>query len=317
MKQASYDVIIIGGGPAGASAALYTARAGLKTLIIDKGLTAGALGMAGKIANYPGVAGSISGAELLETMRGQASTFGAEMITDKVIGADLAGEVKSVFGNQGSYNAQVVIIATGSMGRGTKVKGEDELLGKGVSYCATCDGAFFREQEVLVAGSSDEAIEEALFLTRFASRVHFVCPTAELKAPPALVQALTAHPKVSLYLEAHIREISGTESVESVRFEQKGKDEQSVPVKGTFLYLQGGRPVTDFLEGQLELSPTGCLVVDREHKTSLAGVYAIGDVLCNHIKQVVIAAGEGALAGMAVEKALRGRQKIMVDWAKE
>ena len=317
MNQAGYDVIIIGGGPAGASAALYTARAGIKTLILDKGLTAGALGMAGKIANYPGVPGTISGAELLEVMRGQARAFDAEIVNDKVVGVDLAAELKTVFGNLGTYTGRVVIIATGSMGRGMKIKGEAELLGKGVSYCATCDGAFYKDEEVLVAGSSDEAIEEGLFLTRFASRVHFLCPGAELKAPKVLVEELTANSKVTLYKEASLREIMGEDGVESARFEQKGKGEQVVAVKGAFLYLQGGRPITDFLEGQLEISQTGCLVVDREHRTAVAGVYAVGDVLCNHIKQVVIAAGEGALAGMAVEKALRGRKQIVMDWAKK
>jgi thioredoxin reductase (NADPH) len=193
-----YDVVIIGGGPAGATAAIYTSRAGLSTLVIDKGLTAGALGITGKIANYPGVLEEISGAELLERMRNQARSFGAEFISDKVIGTDLLPEVKTVFGNAGNYISHSVIIATGSMGRGTHIKGEEELLGHGVSYCATCDAAFFRNQEVVVAGSSDEAIEEALFLTRFVSRVHFFCPTPELKAPQHLIDELSENPKVTL-----------------------------------------------------------------------------------------------------------------------
>ncbi len=193
----TYDVVIIGGGPAGATAAIYASRAGLSTLVIDKGLTAGALGITNKIANYPGILGEISGAELLDIMRQQAQSFGATFVSDKVIGVDLLPEEKSVFANGGTYTGRAVIIATGSMGRGKRVKGEDELLGKGVSYCATCDGAFFREQEVAVVGNSDEAIEEALFLTRFVDRVHFLSPTPELKAPVKMVEELQDNPKVT------------------------------------------------------------------------------------------------------------------------
>ena len=209
-NEMCYDVLIIGGGPAGASAAIYTSRAGLKTLVIDKGLTAGALGMTAKIANYPGLPGEVSGADLLQQMRDQAKSFGAEFVSDKVIGVDLTSEIKSVYANGGTYMGRAVIIATGSMGRGTRVKGEDELLGQGVSYCATCDAAFFRGQDVMVAGSSDEAVEEALYLTRFVNRVHFLCPTPALKAPQHLVDELTANPKVTLYKGASLQEISGS-----------------------------------------------------------------------------------------------------------
>ncbi|BBB47984.1 NAD(P)/FAD-dependent oxidoreductase [Pelolinea submarina] len=311
-----YDVVIIGGGPAGATAALYTARAGLKTLVLDKGLTAGALGITGKIANYPGLTEPISGAELLERMRSQAKSFGAQFVTDKVIGVVLNEEEKMVFGNQGTYYSQAVIVATGSLGRGTRIKGEEELLGKGVSYCATCDAAFFKDQDVMVAGSSDEAIDEALYLTRFASRVHFLCPREDLKAPQELIDELLANPKVDLHCNTTLLEIIGTEQVEAVRFQPKGQTEETLPIKGAFVYLQGGRPITDFLQDQLELNEGGCVVVDKEFQTAIPGVYAVGDVLCNHVKQVVIAAGEGAVAGMALEKALRGRRKIVVDWAK-
>jgi thioredoxin reductase (NADPH) len=311
-----YDVVIIGGGPAGATAALYTARAGMKTLVLDKGLTAGALGITGKIANYPGLTEPISGAELLERMRSQAKSFGAQFVTDKVIGVVLNEEEKMVFGNQGTYNSQAVIVATGSLGRGTRIKGEEELLGKGVSYCATCDAAFFKDQDVMVAGSSDEAIDEALYLTRFASRVYFLCPREDLKAPQELIDELLANPKVELYRNTTLLEIIGTEQVDAVRFQQKGQTEETLPIKGAFVYLQGGRPITDFLQDQLELNEGGCVVVDKEFQTAIPGVYAVGDVLCNHVKQVVIAAGEGAVAGMALEKALRGRRKIVVDWAK-
>ncbi|MGB8251916.1 MAG: FAD-dependent oxidoreductase [Anaerolineaceae bacterium] len=310
------DVIIIGGGPAGSSAAIYTSRAGLKTMVIDKGLTAGALGITGRIANYPGLNEAISGAELVERIRSQARSFGAEFVTDKVIGVDLHSETKTVIGNGGSTMARAVIIATGSMGRGKRVKGEDALLGRGVSYCATCDAAFFKNQQVAVAGNSDEAIEEGLFLTKFVERVHFLSPTPELKAPRHLIDELTDNPKISLYPGASLREVVGEERVEAVRFAQRGQPEQSLPVSGVFVYLQGGLPVTDFLQGQLETSESGCLVVDQEYRTALPGVFAVGDLLCHHIKQAVVAAAEGAVAGIAVEKTLRGRAQMVTDWAK-
>ncbi len=315
-SDSAYDVVIIGGGPAGSTAAMYAARAGLKTLVLDKGLTTGALGITGKIANYPGVPGEISGPELLERMREQARSFGAEYVNDRVIGVDLLGEPKSVFCNNGAYSARAVIIATGSMGRGSRVKGEDELLGHGVSYCATCDGAFFKGQDVLVAGNTDEAIEEALFLTQFASRVHFLSPTPELKAPHEMVEELLENPKVQFYPGASLREIIGQGRVESVRFALRGQGEQTLPVRGAFIYLQGGKPITDFLQEQLEMSETGCLMVNHEFQTAIPGVYAVGDVLCNHVKQAVIAAAEGATAAIAVEKVLRGRKQMVADWSK-
>lgn len=311
-----YDVVIIGGGPGGATAALYAARADLKTLVIDKGLTAGALGLTAKIANYPGVAGEISGAELLKIMRQQAETFGAKFMQDKVQAVDLMSEPKTIYANGGTYTARSVIVATGSMGRGQRVKGEDELLGRGVSYCATCDAAFFRNQVVTVAGNSDEAIEEALFLTKFVRQVHFLAPTPDLKADAHLIEEITSHPKVAVHLGTALREVIGAERVEAVRVAQRGQPEEIIPVTGAFIYLQGGKPVTDFLSGQLPTSDTGCLVVDKEYQTALPGVYAIGDVLCNHVKQAVIAAAEGAIVAMAIEKQLHHRKQLAVDWAK-
>jgi thioredoxin reductase (NADPH) len=314
-ETTTYDIVIIGGGPAGATAALYTARSGLKTVVIDKGLTSGALGITGKIANYPGVT-DISGAELLTRMREQAVSFGAEFISDRVIGVDLQPELKSVFGNSGVYSGKALIIATGSMGRGARISGESEYLGKGVSYCATCDGAFFKGQAVLVAGNSDEAVEEALFLTNFASKVHFLSPTEAINAPPDMVGELLQKENVLFYPEVKLKEITGNGKVDGAVFIRKNQEETTVEIEGAFIYLQGGKPITDFLQGQLEASESGCLIVDREYQTAVPNVYAVGDVLCNHVKQVIIAAGEGAVAAMSVEKALRGRKKAIVDWAK-
>jgi len=310
-----YDVVIIGGGAAGATAAIYTARADLKTLVLDKGLRTGALGMTGKIANYPGVPGEVSGAELLKRIRGQAENFGAHFVQDKVLTTNLRGEVKEVQGSKGVYYGRTVIIATGSMGRTHTVPGEERLLGRGVSYCATCDGAFFRDQEVAVAGNNDEAVEEALFLTRFARRVHLLVQTPELKASPDLAAEVSQHPKMEIHLATRLREVLGEQQVESVRVVARGGQEQVVPVAGVFIYLQGGKPITDFLDGQLPTTETGCLMVDEAMQTSISGVFAVGDVLCNHLKQVVVAAAEGAMAAIALQRYLSGRDKLRPDWS--
>jgi len=313
--ELDYDVVIIGGGPAGVTAAIYTARADLRTLVIDKGLTAGALGITGKIANYPGIVEEISGAELLSRMRQQAASFGARFVQDKVQGVDLTSELRQIYANNATYTARAVLIATGSMGRGQRVPGEDTLLGKGVSYCATCDAAFFRNQDVAVIGSSDEAIEEALFLTRFARQVQLVSPTPELKAPPELIAELEQSP-ITVHLGAALRSIEGENRVSGIKIAPRGQPEQILPVTGAFIYLQGGKPITDFLQGALPVSEAGCLRVDAEYQTGLPGVYAVGDVLCNHVKQAVVAAAEGAVAGMAIEKFLRDRKQLVVDWSK-
>jgi thioredoxin reductase (NADPH) len=316
MGEDIYDVIIIGGGPAGATAALYAARADLTTLVLDKGLTAGALGMASKIANYPGVPGKVSGAELVKRIRGQAENFSAHFVQDRVRTTNLRGEVKEVWGSKGVvYHGRAVVIATGSMGRTHTVPGEERLLGRGVSYCATCDGAFFRDQEVAVAGNNDEAVEEALFLTQFAHQVHLLVQTPQLKASPDLAAEVNQHLRVKIHLATHVREVLGEQQVEGVRVALPGGEEQMMPVTGVFIYLQGGKPITDFLDGQLPTTETGCLMVDETMQTSISGVFAVGDVLCNHLKQIVIAAAEGAIAGIALQRYLSGRDKLRPDWS--
>lgn len=310
----TYDVIIIGGGPAGASAAIYTARAELKTLVIDKGLTAGALGVTEKISNYPGVPGPVSGADLVAIMRRQAESFGAEFLIDKVVGVDLTADPKMVLAGTTSFETRAIILATGSMGRTNTTPGETEFLGRGVSYCATCDGAFFRNQPVAVIGHNDEALEEALFLTKFADQVHLLAPTPGLKASEMLVAEVTAHPKVTVQLGTRLKEIFGNGKVEGVHLQPRGGEVQTLPVTGVFVYLQGNKPITDYLLGQLETTPDGCLVVDREMQTNLPGVYAVGDLLCTHIKQAAIAAADGVIAAIAVDKYVHEREKLQLDW---
>lgn len=309
-----YDVIIIGGGPAGASAAIYTARADLRTLVIDKGMTAGALGITAKISNYPGVPGPVTGLELVETMRQQAESFGAEFLTDKVVGLDIKSEPKMVMAGTNSFQTKAIILATGSMGRTNSVPGEGELLGRGVSYCATCDGAFFRDRPVAVIGNNDEALEEALFLTKFASEVHLIVPTPAFKAQESLTAEITNHPKVMVRLGTRLKGIEGNGRVESVRIHPRGGEVELLPVDGAFVYLQGGQPITDYLMGQLETSAEGCLRVDAEMHTAVPGIFAVGDLLCSHIKQAVIAAADGVIAAVAVDKYIHNRQQVKIDW---
>jgi thioredoxin reductase (NADPH) len=310
----TYDVLIVGGGPAGTSAAIYTVRAGLSTLIVDKGTNNGALAMSTKIANYPGIPETITGAELLRRIHDQALGFGAQLVQDRVLSAELTVDPKVLWTTQGLYRGRAVVIATGSMGRTQTVPGEERLLGRGVSYCATCDGAFCRGEEVAVTGHSTEALEEALLLTRWANRVHLLPPTPDFRAPQPLVTEVLEHPKIEVHPPSRVLEIVGDKAVTGLRMAPRGDGERTLTVTGVFIYTQGNRPITDFVKGQLEINSLGCIAVDESRQTSVPGVFAVGDVLCTHLRQAVIAAADGAIAGMAVERYLSGRAKLRPDW---
>ncbi len=314
-KSNVYDVVIIGGGPAGASAAIYAARADLRTLVIDKGLTAGALGITDKIANYPGVVGPVSGAALVETMRQQATTFGAEFLADKVIGVDFTADPRLIIAGTNTYFARAVVLATGSMGRTSTIPGEAELLGHGVSYCATCDGAFFRNKVVAVVGNNDEALEEALFLTRYAQKVVLVVPTPALTASESLLQEVSTQPGIEIRLSTRVIEIIGESGhVAGLHLRDRAGGDSFLMVSGVFVYLQGGKPIVDYLGSPFEIGANGCLLVDAEMQTSMAGVFAAGDLLCSHVKQAVIAAADGVKAAIAANKYLQGSKVLQADW---
>jgi thioredoxin reductase (NADPH) len=312
--QDVYDVLILGAGPAGSTAAIYTARAGLKTLIIHRGPGTSSGSLAERIANYPGVPGEIAGDELVQRMNEQAASFGTQFVQDTIVMAELHGAVKSVSGNQGYYRGRTLIVATGAMGRGTPVPGEEQLVGRGVSYCATCDGAFFRDQQVAVAGNHSEAVEEALFLTRFASRVHLLSQTPELRVPDHVADEVRTHERITLHPATRLLEVVGDDDgVNGARI-REDSTELVLPVSGVFIYLQGRLPITSFLGDQLPRSEGGCLEVDNMMQTQIPGVFAVGDVLCNHLKQVVVAAGDGAIAARGIERFLSGRENIRPDW---
>lgn len=311
MEEDLIEVVIVGGGPAGATAALYSARAGLRTLVLDKGIEAGAAGRAQRIENFPGIPGPISGAELVRRIRAQAQSFGAEFREEKVLRAEVLSDPKEIWTASGVYKAKAVIVATGAMGRNRFLPGEEGLIGRGVSYCAACDAPFFRDQVVAVAGNTGEAVEEALSLARFASRVLFLSPTPRILAPKELCEALSRHPKVEVRFGVRLLEILGDRRVEAVRISSRN-GEEVIPVNGVFPLLQGAAPVVDFLGGQVPLGEGGCLIVDEAMRTPVSGVFAAGDVRCKHFRQAVIAAAEGAQAALSAELYVRGRARA--DW---
>ncbi len=314
MADTVYDVIVVGGGPAGLSAAQYAARSNLKTIVVDKSPTAGALAFTSRIENYPGLPEPVSGKELLDVFRKQAVTFGAEYVEKLVVGARLDDEVKEIYTMDETYRGRAVIIATGSMGRKPTIKGEAEFLGRGVSYCAVCDAAFYRGKTVCVIGDSEEAVKEATLLTRFADTVYLISPSKKLKVDdhhPALevrnLKVLTGHSVIS---------IEGNEVVEKVRMLSGEQEESELALSGVFVYLHGSKAIVDFLAGAVDLSEEECLITNKMMETSIPGVFGAGDVTCAEVRQVVIAASNGCIAALSAEKYLHHRKRRKYDWAK-
>ena len=301
MADNSYDVVIIGGGPGGCSAAIYTARADLSTLVIDKNIMSGALAVATKIVNYPGVPEEISGLELLRRMRMQAEGFGARFAQEQVIGVDLNSDPKSIF-TSNVYQAKAVILATGAHERKNKVPGEAEFLGRGVSYCATCDAAFFRDEDVAVIGFSDHALEEALFLTRYAKSVKLITPTTSFKATEELIERVRSNEKIEMMTKLKLSGVEGNESLTAIRFQRRDGTDESIPVTGAFIYLEGNQPSTQFLNSVIPIGTGGCLFSERDQSTPIPGVYAIGDVTCTQLKQAVVSAAEGVIAAISADR---------------
>lgn len=311
-----YDVLIIGAGPAGTTAAIYTARAGLKTLVLFRAEADGALGVTQHIENYPGVPGPVSGYDLLKIMREQAKRFGAEFVRGKVIATDLSGDPKKLYTIDGrEFRGKTVIIASGAMERANKFKGEEEFLGRGVSYCGVCDAAFFQDQPVAVVGEDDYGVEEAEFIARFASKIYFVVPGSKIKAPPEVLEEFSKLPNVEILLRHRVMEITGDKVVKGVKLKDVGKQEEKLlEVSGVFIFLGGTKPSVDFLMGQVEMTDGDCIVVNEEMMTSVPGVFAAGDVLCSNIKQAVIAAADGCKAALAVDKFINKKARITSQW---
>lgn len=308
-----YDVVIIGGGPAGLTAGQYASRAQLKTVILDKSPTAGALAYSSRIENYPGLTHPVPGKELLDIMRTQAINFGAEYIETQVVGVNFADEIKEVVTMNNVYMAKTVIIATGSMGRKPSIKGEGEFLGRGVSYCAICDASFYRGLKVCVIGNSEEAVKEAKVLTRFAETVYLISPSQKIHGEDKLLSEI---PNLKVMLGYTVTSIEGKELVERIKMVDPNKNEVELELAGVFVYLHGNKPIVDFLFGAIETKEDGCIPVSPMMETSTPGVFAAGDVTCTEIRQVVVAASQGCLAALSAEKYISKRKRYKMDWAK-
>lgn len=313
MGNEIYDVIIIGGGPAGSSAALYTARAELKTLVLDKSIMSGALGITSKIANYPGVKEVLSGADLVKIMREHASSFGAVFVNKEVFGVRLEEGLKKVITQDTEYTSKALIIATGSMGRKERLPGEEGLIGRGVSYCATCDGAFFKGEDVAVVGRNAQALEEALFLTHFANSIYLVIPGNKIVADAALVDEVKENPKINVLLGRNLRKILGDGAVTTIVVSGKPQDEE-IKVRGVFIYLSGNNPETEFISGTIDKNPDGYIIINSDMSSSVPGIFACGDVVYKEIKQAVVAASEGVIAALSCEKFIRKRARAILDY---
>ena len=246
---AAHDVIVIGGGPAGLSCAIYTSRARLSTVVLDRAPGAGALANSTKIANYPGVLGPVAGEQLLDAMRRQALAFGAEYCRTTVAALDLASNPKAIYATDGTYRGRAIVIATGSMGRKEKIEGEEEFTGRGVSYCATCDAAFYEDKVAAVVGDDETAMEESLFLARFARTVHLLCPKSRLSGPESLLEEIERTAGITTHLQTKARRVVGEQTVTGIVVKVGRSPEETMPVDGIFMLLSGTAPITEFLGG--------------------------------------------------------------------
>lgn len=300
-----HEVIIVGSGPAGYTAAIYTARAEMKPLVIAGALDAGgALMTTTDVENFPGFPSGIQGPELMTQMQEQAERFGAEVIYDDAVELELEGEVKQVALADGTvHRARALILTTGSAYRKLGVDGEEELSGKGVSWCATCDGFFFKDQDIIVVGGGDSAVEEATFLTRFGKSVTLVHRRDELRASKIMARRAEADPKLQILWNTEIARINGTESVQSVTLRDTVTgEEREHPTSAVFEAI-GHLPRTDLVRGKLELDDEGYIVCQgRGTYTSVPGVFAAGDVVDHTYRQAITAAGTGCQAALDAER---------------
>ncbi|MFE5481466.1 thioredoxin-disulfide reductase [Streptomyces sp. NPDC056527] len=310
------NVIIIGSGPAGYTAALYTARASLKPLVFEGAVTAGgALMNTTDVENFPGFRDGIMGPDLMDNMRAQAERFGAELVPDDVVAVDLTGEIKTVTDTAGTvHRAKAVIVTTGSQHRKLGLPKEDELSGRGVSWCATCDGFFFKDQDIAVVGGGDTAMEEATFLSRFAKSVTIVHRRDSLRASKAMQDRAFADPKIKFAWDSEVAEIHGDQKLSGLTLRNTKTGETSeLPVTGLFIAV-GHDPRTELFKGQLELDEEGYLKVDAPStRTNLSGVFGAGDVVDHTYRQAITAAGTGCSSALDAERflaALADNEKV-------
>lgn len=299
-------VLIVGAGPAGLSAALYAARAELEPVVLTGMTIGGQASITHIIENYPGFPDGLPGPELGELFRAQAERFGAEIVFDTATEVDFSEKPYKVKTYGGEYTADTVIITTGATPRPLDVPGEVELTGRGVSYCGTCDGFFFKDKEVVVVGGGDSAMEEGGFLTRFATKVTVVHRRDELRASPILETRAKSNPKIDFIWDTVVKSIDGTDAVQNVLLENvKTGEETTFETDGVFIFI-GHTPNTEIFEGQLEMDGDGYLVVNTYMETNVPGVYAAGEVADPHFRQVITSAGMGAAAAIQATRYLEG-----------
>ncbi len=301
------EAIVIGSGPSGYTAAIYLARAGLMPLVLEGSVTAGgALMNTTDVENYPGFPDGVMGPDLMDDLRKQAERFGAELITDDATAVELQGDVKTVSAGDVTYRARTVVLAMGSAYRSLGVPGEDRLSGRGVSWCATCDGFFFRDQHIVVVGGGDSALEEATFLTRFASKVSLVHRRDSLRASKIMQERAFANEKIEYVWDSEVVEAVGEDRLEGVRLRNlKTGEESLLPATGLFIAI-GHDPRSELVKGQVELDDEGYVVVQALHSTAtdVPGVFAAGDLVDHTYRQAITAAGTGCAAALDAERYL-------------
>ena len=297
-----YDVAIIGGGPAGLAAGLYASRSKMSAVIIERGKWGGQAATTEELENYPGSMEHPTGPKVMERMKSQAEAFGTEFIKDEVVGFDLSDKVKVLKLKGGDVSAKTIIVATGAQPMLLGAPGELEFRGKGVSYCATCDADFFTELEVVVIGGGDAAVEEAVYLTKFAEKVTIVHRRNEFRAAKSLVAKALENEKIDIIWDTVIEEIHGDGIVEGVKMKNiKTGETTDFRTDGVFVFV-GTKPITDVVKGVIELNEKGYIVADEEMRTSVPGIYAAGDVRIKSLRQVITACADGAIAAVNAEK---------------
>jgi thioredoxin reductase (NADPH) len=299
------DIAIVGAGPAGLSAAIYAARGGLKTVVFEKGIVGGQLILTPDIENYPGFEESMSGYELMDKMRLQAVRFGAEFEEKNVESLDIRDNEKIVITETYRYITKAVIIATGCSPKKLGVKGEEELTGRGVSYCAVCDGALYRDKEIAVIGGGDSAVEEAVFLTKFASKVYLIHRRDQLRAVQSIQEKARRNPKIEMLLDTEAVKINGDTQVRSISlFNKKLSERRELEIAGIFMYV-GIIPNNDLLmplKDKISFDDQGFVITDNDMQTNIPGLYIVGDLRSKTLRQVVTATADGAIAAFVAEK---------------
>ncbi len=306
VETSLYDLIIIGGGPAGLTAAIYARRAALETLVLAGPLAGGQIANTERVENYPGFPDGISGADLALRLQEQARRFEAQIVAEAATAVDFSAAPFAVTARE-TYRARAVIIATGAFPRRLGVPGEKEFFGRGVSTCATCDAFFYKDRRVVVVGGGDSAIEEGLFLTRFAREVIVVHRRDQLRAAKIAQERAFANPKMRFVWDTVVEEIVGQQTVSGVRVRNVKTGEVShIETDGVFVYI-GLVPMTRIFAGQIALDENGYIITDHRQQTNVPGVFAAGDVQNPHFRQVVVAAGSGAVAAIEAERFLVGQ----------